>query len=493
MPRPTPSWLVLLSCGALLFLFCASVRPPTNDLAIFLAQGREMAERGGLADVDEFTHTVEGGRFLNGTWGAQRAFFAVWSVGGYAALQLLLAVAVSATVLITGLAARRAGSGHPAATGFGSMLGVWLVVQNLGMRPQLFALPLFAAYAAIVMTARPTLAAGAACAAIVAVWANLHGSFAIAPVLALLVAAGIAMEAIADPDARARGRISAILESAAPRWAAITAVSAIASLANPYGAEIWGYVAVNTASPSARGLYEWKRTTITDAPGIRLLVASLAIAVAIALRRRLPALRDVPAAFAFVGLALTAIRHVVWTGMVFPIAFARLFAGPAAQGTPERRLHPLFGIGIAAFWAALIVQQSPWLKASVRGLEGDAEIEARLSRDTPARLSAWAAANGVRGRLFNSMEWGGWLVWRLPETRAFVDARIWIFPDDVWKEYMAISGARPGWEDALDHRAVEWAILEKRFHGEHLLPAMRASERWEMRYEDELGAVFRRR
>ena len=517
MLRPTLSTLLMLSCGALLFLFCESTRQATNDLAIYLAQGREMAELGGYADVDAFTHTVTGRSFLNGSWGAQRLFYALWRTGGYALLQLTVAVCVSSTVFVAAWGARRAGRGS-AGTAFGALLAAWLVVQNLGLRPQTFALPLFAVYAAVAMTMTPTLLTGVLSAAIVAVWANLHGSFAVAPVLSLLVAAGLAWEIAVSPESGAPAGPAGFVRTAAralvsgePRAHLLTAGAAVlGSAANPYGLGLWLYVAENTSSPASRGLAEWGRTSITDPAGIRLLGAAVLIGLVIAFKRRVPARRDVPAMLAFTGLALTAMRHVVWTGMVYPIVFARLLlperrapapAAPADPGAPsasrgsaapvgERRLHPVFALGMAAFWGALLVSESPWVK--VRST-GDAEIAARFNDATPVRLTAWAAENGVSGNLFNSMEWGGWLVWRLPDVRVFADVRIWIFPDDVWAEYLSISDAAPGWDDRLAARNVEWAVLEKRFHGDTLVPAMRSSPHWELRYEDDLGAVFHRR
>jgi len=454
-----------------------------------------MAEQGGFADVDAFTHTVDGEPFLNGTWASQRLFYELWRIGGWGALQLTLACAVCGTVLLTAWGARRAGR-STAVAGFGAMLSVLLVVQNLGMRPQLFALPLFAAYATMAMTMRPTLVTGAVSAAMTVVWANLHGSFAIAPVLSVCVAAGAAWEDASperSPREWARAVVRSLLHGEGRAHLLTAGAVAAAACINPYGVSIWIYVALNTSSPAARGLSEWQRTTITDACGVRLLLGVIAIGLAVALRRRLPSRRDVPAMLAFVFLALTAIRHVVWTGMVLPIAFARLLSPtPAlAQAPPERRLNPVFAIVFFGFWISILVGMSPWVK--VRGVSGDAEVAARFTPDTPVALTAWAEANGVKGPLFNSMEWGGWLVWRLPATTAFVDARIWIFPDDVWNEYLQISGARGDWEDALDRRQIEWAILERRFHWHELAPAMKASGRWELLYEDEDGLVFRRR
>lgn len=498
MLRPTASQLLLFSCGALLFLFCESVWIATNDLAIFLAQGREMAEQGGFADVDAFTHTVGGTSFLNGTWGAQRLFYAIWRVAGWGGLQLTLACAVCGTVVLTAWGARRAGR-STAVAGFGAMLAVWLVVQNLGMRPQLFALPLFAAYATLAMTVPPGLATGVASAVLVCVWANLHGSFVIAPVLSACLAAGVAWEQAAAERTWgdwARAALRSLLRGEGRAHLLTAGAVGAAACVNPYGASIWLYVALNTSSPAARGLSEWQRTTITDACGVRLLGSVIVMGSVVALRRRLPARRDTPAMVAFVAFALTAVRHVVWTGMVLPIALARLLAPAASDATatppaPERRLHPAIAVVFFAFWGSILVGMSPWVK--VRGLTGDAEAVARFAPDTPVALTAWAAENGVQGPLFNSMEWGGYLVWRLPGATAFVDARIWIFPDDVWAEYLQISGARDDWEDALDRREIRWAVLERRFHWYELAPAMSASPRWEKVYEDETGLIFRRR
>lgn len=499
MLRPTASQLLLFSCGALLFLFCESVQIPTNDLAIYLAQGREMAQQGGFADVDAFTHTVDGESFLNGTWAAQRAFYEIWRLAGWGGLQITLAFAVCGTVLLTAWGARRAGRSAQA-SGFAALLAAWLVVQNLGIRPQLFALPLFAAYAAIAMTVPPTLATGIGSAAIVFIWANLHGSFAVAPVLSVLVAGGVAWEHASGERSRgewARAVVRSLVRGEGRAHLFTAAAVAAAACLNPYGASIWIYVALNTSSPASRGLSEWQRTTITDACGVRLLGSVVVIGALIAWRRRFPARRDVPAMVAFVALALTAIRHVVWTGMVLPIGFARILArapGPAdpaaAQPDPERRLPLAVGVVFFAFWGAILIGMSPWVKVRATG---DAEITARFTKDTPVALTAWAAENGVRGPLFNSMEWGGFLVWRIPETTAFVDARIWIFPDDIWNEYLQISGAQGDWEDALDRREILWAVLERRFHGFELAPAMSASSRWEKVYEDETGLIFRRR
>jgi hypothetical protein len=150
----------------------------------------------------------------------------------------------------------------------------------------------------------------------------------------------------------------------------------------------------------------------------------------------------------------------------------------------------LFAAALAIFWAIVLVAESPMVR--VHGLVGDADVSARFTKDTPVALAAWAADHEVRGRLFNTMEWGSYLAWRLPETRLFVDVRIWIFPEDVWSDFLRVSNGLEGWEEILDRRQVEWAILDRRFDRE-LIPRMSVSSRWEQVYADDNGLIFRRR
>lgn len=483
LPRFQASHLALMSAAALLFMFCESKELAMNDLAIYLAQGREMAELGGLADVDRYTHTVEGMKFLNGTWGSQVVFWALWKMGSVDALQMLLATAVCSTILIVAWGARRA-SGNPNALGLGGMLCAWLVVQNLGLRPQLFSLPLFAGYAAIALSVRPTWKTMLASAAIVAVWTNLHGSFILAPILSGGIAVGLFWEDRKQlPEA-----IGHLITSA---------IAFAAALLNPYGLAIYRYVAENSRSPAGRGLTEWAPTSIAEPAGIRMAVAAAILALVFALHRRLPARRDLPALLAFTFLALTAIRHVVWLGMLVPIMATRVFppkeeaADAPAPATNPEGLHPVFGFGAVIFWLAAVLYQMPVLRPDAR--TGDALIEARFNSSTPVRLAAWAADNGVKGKLFNSMEWGGYFAYRLPpDAKLFVDVRIWIYPQEIWDDMLRISEAEHGWEDILDRHEVEFAILDRRFHHK-LLPYMTASDRWEQIYSDDLGLIFKRR
>jgi hypothetical protein len=83
------------------------------------------------------------------------------------------------------------------------------------------------------------------------------------------------------------------------------------------------------------------------------------------------------------------------------------------------------------------------------------------------------------GRVFTRLEWGEYLDWagRPRRLSPFMDGRIEIYPDDVWRHYHAVTDARADWQAILDGRGVDYLLLDDGFHGE-LIPRVRASGRW---------------
>jgi hypothetical protein len=493
--RIGPGTLVVLAVTGFLFQLCESKRLGTNDLGIYLALGRAMAAGARLADVDTFTHTVPGAHYVNGTWGASLAFFKVWEAGGYPALQMLLTASAVVTVLLVAWGARRASGGSSIAAGAASVIAALLLAQNLGMRPQLFALPLFALHAVVVWTMRPSAATVVLAAVVAAAWTNLHGAFLLVPVLSGAFAAGAAWEAWAtrgaglgeDGVAANEAHVTASRDA---RWHAATALVALgATLLNPYGPGIYRYVLDNMTISMDRALEEWAPTWTSTGVSLRLAAAVAVVVIACWRTKSWPSRRELPALIAFTLLAVSGIRYVAWLAMLFPLALAQCL--PRRESETAGALHPGWGAALVIFFVPQLLILSPSWRT--RGQEAEAKAAAQFDENAPIALTQWAAANGIEGRLFNPMEWGGWLAWRLaPRATTFVDIRVWIYPDEVWTDFRDVSNAAPGWEDTLDRHKIDYAMLDRRFD-EDLLAPMEASPRWEKVYEDAQGVVYRRR
>ena len=79
----------LVAVALLLVLVVTTVATPSNDLWWLLAQGRWIVEHGQLPLREPFSFLFEGATWHNDQWLASLIFFALYSLGGLAALQLL--------------------------------------------------------------------------------------------------------------------------------------------------------------------------------------------------------------------------------------------------------------------------------------------------------------------------------------------------------------------------------------------------------------------
>ncbi len=71
-------------------------------------------------------------------------------------------------------------------------------------------------------------------------------------------------------------------------------------------------------------------------------------------------------------------------------------------------------------------------------------------------LDALRATNGV---LLNEYDWGGYLIFNLPERPVFIDGRYVPYLGGVLDDYRAVVGLRPGWRELLDKYKVSELLL----------------------------------
>ena len=95
--------------------------------------------------------------------------------------------------------------------------------------------------------------------------------------------------------------------------------------------------------------------------------------------------------------------------------------------------------------------------------------------------------------MFNPMEWGGYLSWRLdPSAKVFIDGRLDFYPDAVWNDYLLIASAESGWEQALERHKVDLVIWSPAI-SQPLPVALTKSPRWQLIHRAGPAVVFARR
>ncbi len=484
---PTPAsarsrWAIsrgaLLALMAVLLPAAASLLAAvlTTDIAYHLRSGALMLESGALLDQDTLTFTADGQPWLNQQWAASILFAAVYDVGGWLGLLLLRAVIIGVTFGLV----YAAGRGVEASRTVASLvtLGAFLVAAtNLALRAQLFGALFFAAVLAILVWRRRHPWLLVLIPLVMVAWANTHGSFFVGW-------AAIGLVFLEDLVA-GRRRLAAATFT-------IGALSVLATLATPWGPDLWAYVLELSSNPVIAALVsEWQAPTLRSATGI-FFFASVALVVGLLLYRgRVISWLQVLWLGGLVLLSLMAARSVIWWAIGAAPVVAMLLTGLEVRG---RRLgDPAHdeprGVGYSAIAGLLIVLSLavvPFYRPS-DPLYGPEGVVQHAPRGVTEALAAQA---GPDDRLYAAQRWGSWLEFALPEVPVMVDTRIELFDRETWNDYRAVAAGRADWAQILDRWEVTFVALEA--DHDDLIPFLEASTAWEEVHEDDEGVVFRR-
>jgi hypothetical protein len=114
--------------------------------------------------------------------------------------------------------------------------------------------------------------------------------------------------------------------------------------------------------------------------------------------------------------------------------------------------------------------------------------EADYKDDAPVAAVKYITENKPVGRLFNSYNWGGYLIWNLRDYPVFVDGRTDLYSDDLLTEWLNTMGAGKGWQDTLEKWDIGLVLIEPEWALAKLLP----TAGWQLLYEDQSSVLFQR-
>jgi hypothetical protein len=278
--------------------------------------------------------------------------------------------------------------------------------------------------------------------AVILVWANVHGSFFLGPVV-------LGLAWLEDVNERA---------PAAPRTLIVAVIAALATLVNPFGPAVWAYAVGLSTNPDVTArIVEWQPTTLRTIPGILFFASALAVAVILARRGRPIGWPTLAWLGVFVLIGTYAIRGVAWWPLGAAVAVAGALGGTeAADERPlavtARRINA--GI-VAALVAVAIVLLPTW-----RATDPVFGAPTGVLTDAPNGVTTALRATARPGdRLFNPQSWGSWFEYAIPDVPVTIDSRIELFPAETWDEYDAVASGRDGWQAILDRWQVRLVVV----------------------------------
>jgi hypothetical protein len=411
------------------------------DLAYHVRAGELSLRTGEVLVVDPFTFTNFGRPWLNQQWLAQSIFAGAHRLLDWAGVAITYAAAVGSGFTFVYRSCRRADA-RPRTAALLTLLSFLVASGSLAARPQALAVPLFTGIWLLVwrrdawMWLVPVLAL---------IWANVHGSFVLAPVL-------VAFALVEDlTERRPIGRtISVLLATVA------------GTFVTPFGPSVWSYAIEISSNETIRNwVAEWRPPIPLSLSGGPFWVSGLAVAVTGIRKRRLVRPVDVARLLVFFALGVPATRGTLWWALAAPPVVARWFR--VSERDPVRNpdvLTPKRLDVLKVTTAACIIALLPIALFVRAGNDPRTHATQRLATDAPEVLAAATrGALPVGSRLLVYQPFASWFEYSLPEYPVMVDSRIELFPNAVWLDYDRAITAADGWERVVDRYEIEGVVL----------------------------------
>ncbi len=478
--------LVMLITLLAVFAMAARVSVDT-DTWWHLRAGQWIVENRAIPQTDPFSFTRAGESWQYPGWLIEVPMFALFHAGGPGALNLWTAGMVALAFFFLW----KALSGGPFLRAFVVILAATVSAVYWAARPYLVTFLLAAVFLWILEDYRwrkvdrlwwlPVL---------MIVWVNSHGGFVVGIILWGVYLTGVLVNWLAS-----RVKLTDGDDPAPPvrRLLLIGILLLAAVLINPSTTAMVSY-AFKTVGIDALQEYiqEWQ------SPDFHLLhvqpfawLMLLTFGVVGASRKRL-VLTDFLLFSGFAYMGLLAGRNVALFALAAPIVLTRHAApllaalsrrfgyrGLDSAASAQGKRRYLNWVVLVLVVLAVIIKSLSIMPPSVN--------EAAFRKGLPVEAAEYLRRVKPQGRLFNSYNWGGYLLWALPEYPVFIDGRTDLYTDEVIDQWLQVMRAEPGWQQVLEDYGVRLILIEQ---GSLLDNALEAGRTWILIYEDDLAVIY---
>lgn len=468
-----------------------------TDLWGHLSYGRWIVDHQTLPVTEPLMPLSSGVPMVDTAWLSQLLGYFTFQQFGAPGLQFLYASSI--LFVAAGIAfSLYARTGRPVIALLAVFLFYWCDYQQLLIiRPQLAGMACFMAVFLLATSRRATNWNFWAVPIIFAFWANLHGSF----VVGLATLGALTVGRAIDVFLRTRNLKLVFAESGTRRLLLMTELSAAAVLLNPYGIGIYPEVFTISGNPNLKSLIEWDPLTLRMKQGQAAAIVSLLLIMVYRLSPRRVSAAEVLLLVGLGGGALWTSRLIVWWAPIASYYFG-LHASAAwkswtksAPREPKRAgLYSVSVLGMAWIFFAF----TPFGGVILHGKKAEQQADQKndvqhLSRTTPLEAIKYLNEHPPQGLVFNSYEWGDYLLWAGPkDVQVFVASHVHLIPSEVWQHYLEISQFGPTWKSKLDRYGVNTIVLNPTQHGGLADRLEEEKETWRLAYKTNKTVIFER-
>lgn len=488
MPRTSSLTLSrLLTAIVFIAIFAMAVRVLADtDTWWHLQSGRWIVENKAIPREDPFSHTRLGQPWIDHGWLAQAGIYLLYDAFGYAGPVLFVAAMVTLAFYFVWLQMRE---GDQWLRAFVLIIAAVTSAGIWAARPQIVSFMLAALVAYLLYRYKQGQDKAAwGLPLVVVLWVNIHGGFAIAFILMVAYLFGeVGNQILGIETGIGWGRIGRLL--------LIMGLSFLLVPLNPNTFQMWAYPFQTVGIGILQDfIAEWRSPDFHEIhfhPFIWMLLAALTV---LGLSKKRADFTDLTLVALFSYMTLLAARNIALFALVTAPVIVR-YGTPVIEDwkarvlklteehrpTEERR--PLF---ILINWGLLLVV----LLAALIQISGP--VSAKANAEAQAESLPVAAVDYLReadlpGPMFNNYNWGGYIIWELPQYPVFVDGRTDLYGDELLSQYLNTLFARGDWRGTLDQYGINLVFVET---AAPLANELRQEPGWEETYQDDMAAIF---
>jgi hypothetical protein len=477
----------------LLLIFTVAARQIVDpDIWWHLKTGQYLVETRSIPHADIFSAVFSGKEWITHEWLSDILIYSLYRVIGFGGLIVTFALIITAGFAIAyQRCAKKAG--HVYVSGAALLLGALAAAPTWGVRPQVFSF----LFASIFLSQLEDFQNNVKKRSIwwlvplMALWVNMHAGFAVGIALILLVIIGMALAGLARR------------ESSAALWRRLRSLFLVliacvgAVLLNPNGARMYSYP-FETLKSHAMMQYieEWRSPNFHELmfqPLALLLLATLSALAVSRKRIRLPELlllvtaawaslrsgRNVPF---FVLIAMPLLAEHTWD-LLTSQHWGQWFTAPE-----KREVGANAALNIVL--NVLLLVAAPLTLAVVRVHHTVSNQAASEAQQFPAAAVEFMRDHRPPQPIYNEYGWGGYLIWKLPDYRVYIDGRADVYGDAFIEEFLAIHDGETNWQESLNRYEVRTVLVKP---DAALASLLRQEQNWLKVFEDSQAVIFVRR
>ncbi|MDP3769765.1 MAG: hypothetical protein Q8R40_02415 [bacterium] len=335
------------------------------------------------------------------------------------------------------------------------------------------------------------------CAPIFFVWANIHGGFLIG---FFLLGLFMLFSLGNNLDFRHLNQWISKQKKKILYFTAILGLSGVVTLFNPYGWQLHLDIMRTIGNEAMRDMItEWGPSVVSSPLILPFTIYIFFIILLLMTEKREYefSLRDTFCLLLFLLLALASLRFIPFFILLSLPIIHRIY------GKNQLILPVLTLIAFASFFISIYSSKNSMITNEIQKNAVALPLSVSLSSHTtnrhfyahaPQGAFEYIRLNPLKGNLFNDYDWGGSLIWSLPDHPVFIDGRMpyWEYEGrDILQDYLTIMNVWAGWDIKIERYDIEWFLIKKTSSLAGVLETL--PQQWEKTYEDNKAIIFERK